>query len=73
MSSHKRKRSLHDNTPLDLSNIQRLRALKEELSGIEETIGEIMMEEILTQIDALEVILNTRKKVVRDFNSSFSA
>ena len=69
MSSHKRKRtgSLHD-TPVDLTKmqlaIQRLGALKEELSGFEETTDEI--EQIMTHVDALEVILNTTKKLVRD-------
>ena len=67
MSGHKRKLSLHD-TPLDLSKMQlaqqRLRALKEELSGIEETTEE--MEQIMTHVDALQVILNTTKKMVCD-------
>lgn len=65
MSSHKRKRSLHD-APLDLSKVQlaqqRLGALKEELSGIEETTEE--MEQIMTHVDALQDILKTTKKVV---------
>ena len=60
MSSHNRKRSLHD-TPLDLSKTklaqQRLRALKEELIIIEETTEE--MEQIMTHVDALQVILDT--------------
>ena len=48
MSSHNRKRSLHD-TPLDISKMQlaqqRLRALKEELSGIEDLETTEEMEE----------------------------
>lgn len=67
MSSHKRKRSLHD-APLDLFKVQlaqqQLRALKEELSGIEETTEE--MEQIMTHVDALQDILKTTKKVVRN-------
>ena len=47
------------------------RALKEELSGIEETTEE--MEQIMTHVDALQVILNTTKKMVRDASTPRSA
>jgi hypothetical protein len=71
---HKRKRSLHD-APVDLSKMQlakqRLQALQEELSGIEETTEE--MNQIMTHVDALQDILDTTKKPVRAvFTSLFS-
>ena len=73
MSSHKRKRSLHD-APVDLTKMQlakqRLRALQEELGGIEETTDE--MEQIMTHVDALQVILGTTKKLVRDVSTPSS-
>lgn len=73
MSSHKQKRD----TPVDLSKMQlvkqRLRALKEELSGIKERPDE--MEQIMTHVNASKDILDTTKKLVRDkyFDLSFSA
>jgi hypothetical protein len=73
MSSHKRKRSLHD-VPVDLTKMhlaqQRLRALQEELGGIEETTDE--MEQIMTHVDALQDILHTTKKLVRGVSTSRS-
>lgn len=73
MSSHKRKRSLHD-APVDLTKMQlaqqRLRSLQEELSGIEETTDE--MEQIMTHVDALQDILHTTKKLVRGDSTSRS-
>lgn len=62
---HKRKRSIQD-TPVDLTKMQlarqRLSALQEELSGIEET--ETEMEEIMKHVDALQGILGSAKKLV---------
>lgn len=62
---HKRKRSIQD-TPVDLTKMQlarqRLSALQEELSGIEET--ETEMEEIMKHVDALQGILGSTKKLV---------
>jgi predicted component of type VI protein secretion system len=62
---HKRKRSIQD-TPVDLTKMQlarqRLSALQEELSGIEET--ETEMEEIMKHLDALQGILGSTKKLV---------
>jgi hypothetical protein len=65
MSSHKRKHSLYD-APVDLIKMQlakqRLQALQEELSGIEETTDE--MKQIMMHVDALQDILHTTKKLV---------
>ncbi|KAH9956607.1 hypothetical protein BC827DRAFT_1270800 [Russula dissimulans] len=68
--SQKRKRSVHD-TPVDLTKMQlarqRLSALQEELSGIEETEGE--MGEIMRHVDALQDILGSTKKLKLSFSS----
>ncbi|KAF8691862.1 hypothetical protein AX14_002732 [Amanita brunnescens Koide BX004] len=67
---NKHKRSIQD-APVDLTKMQlarqRLSALQEELSGIEET--ETEMEEIMKHVDALQGILGSTKK----FKISFSA
>jgi hypothetical protein len=67
MPTHKRKRSLQD-MPVDLTKMQlakqRLQALQEELSGIEETTDE--MGQIMVHVDALQDILKTTKKLVGD-------
>jgi hypothetical protein len=63
--NHKRKRSLQ-NSPVDLTKMkmamQRVRALKEELAGIEETEGEV--EALMTHVNSLEDILRSAKKPV---------
>jgi hypothetical protein len=66
--NHKRKRSLQD-SPVDLTKMkmamQRVRALKEELAGIEETEGEV--EALMTHVNSLEEILRSAKKPVCGF------
>ncbi len=65
-STHERKRSLQD-SPVNLTKMQmsrtHLRALEEELRGIEETEEE--MQQIMSHADALEAILGATKKLVR--------
>lgn len=69
---NKRKRSIQD-TPVDLTKMQlarqRLSALQEELSGIEET--ETEMEEIMKHVDALQGILGSTKKFVSWIGKGF--
>jgi hypothetical protein len=66
--SHKRKWSLQD-TPVDLTKMkmamQRVQALREELSGIEEMEGE--MEALMTHVNDLEEIFHSAKKPVCGF------
>src|ERR1700729_3783754 len=66
--NHKRKRRLQE-SPVDLTKMKmamrRVRALKEELAGIEETEGE--MEALMTHVNSLEEILRGAKKPVRGF------
>ena len=63
---HKRKRSLQDST-VDLGKMaaakSRVEALKEELEGIDETAGTMLI--IMEHIEALEQILTNAKKPVR--------
>jgi hypothetical protein len=64
---HNRKRSIQD-TPVDLSKMKMalkyLSSLKEELDGIQETEGE--MEAVMQHVHALQKILETAKKPVRE-------
>ncbi len=65
-STHERKRCLQD-SPVNLAKMQiartHLRALEEELRGIEETEEE--KQQIMSHADALEAILGATKKLVR--------
>ncbi|SJL03466.1 uncharacterized protein ARMOST_06822 [Armillaria ostoyae] len=69
-STHERKRSLQD-SPVNLTKMQmartHLRALEEELRGIEETEEEI--QQIMSHTDALEAILGATKKVKISFSA----
>ena len=70
---HKRKRNLQD-SPVDISKMRilttSLEALREELSGIDETEEE--MEEVIKHVNELDCILKEAKRVVRSKCSCLS-